>query len=208
MQSSLEMKILDTAVTMTSLRDDIKNQRYTVEEARITLDQSKYEPPATIRKAETNLDKQKRDLEQRIKSYELRVVQTSAGIRNQQLLLQGQEELVNNLQTFLSKFTIRAPSPGMVIYKKDRLGNKRKTGSNVNPFDRVIATLPDLISMLSKVYVSEIEVTKVQPGQKATITIDAFPDKSYTGTVLTVANIGETLPNSDAKMEQDNYKDL
>lgn len=200
MQANLEMRILDTAVTLTSLRDDIKNQRYAVEEARITLDQAKYEPPATIRKAETELDKQKRSLDQRIKSYELRIVQTRAGIRNQQLLLQGQEELVNNLQTFLSKFTIRAPSAGMIIYKKDRLGNKRKTGSNVNPFDRVIATLPDLTSMISKVYVSEIEVTKVRPGLNATITIDAFPDKSHTGTVLTVANIGETLPNSDAKM--------
>jgi hypothetical protein len=54
--------------------------------------------------------------------------------------------------------------------------------------------------MLSKVYVSEIEVTKVIPGQKVSITVDAFPDKSYSGTVMTVANIGEVLPNSDAKM--------
>jgi multidrug efflux pump subunit AcrA (membrane-fusion protein) len=194
------MRILDTAVTLTSLRDDIKNQRYAVEEARITLDQAKYEPPATIRKAEANLNMQQRALDQRIKRYDLRIVQTNATIRSQQLLLQGQIDLVNNLQNFLSKFTIRAPSAGMIIYKKDRLGNKRKTGSSVNPFDNVIATLPDLTSMISKVYVSEIEVTRVQPGQKATITIDAFPDKSFIGTVLTVANIGETLPNSDAKM--------
>lgn len=200
MQANLEMKILDTAVTITSLRDDIKNQRYAVEEALITLEQSKYEPPATIRKAETNLNKQQRDLEQRIKTYDLKVIQSGADIRNQQILLQGQERLVNNLETFLSKFTIRAPSAGMIIYKKDRLGVKRKTGSSVNPFDNVIATLPDLSSMISKVYVNEIEVSKVIPGQKATITIDAFPEKAYSGTVLTVANIGETLPNSDAKM--------
>jgi len=49
--------------------------------------------------------------------------------------------------------------------------------------DRVVATLPDLSSMLSKVYVSEIEVSKVKPGQTAKITIDAFPGKSYAGTV-------------------------
>ena len=200
MQSNLEMRILDTAVTLTNLRDDIKNQRYAVEEARIALDQSIYEPPATIRKAESNLDKQQRALEQKIKSYELRKIQTESNIRNQQLSLLGQERLVQNLENFLAQFTVRAPSDGMIIYKKDRLGNKRKAGSNVNAFDRIIATLPDLTSMISKVYVNEVEVSKVWKGQKATITVDAFPSKVYTGTVIYVANIGETLPNSDAKM--------
>ena len=200
LQSNLEMRVLDTAVTLTSLRDDIKNQRYAVEEAQIALDQSKYEPPATIRKAETNLNKQQRTLEQMIKAYSLRVIKNQSDITNQKYTVQNQVELVNNLQKFLSQFTVRAPADGMIIYKKDRLGIKRKTGSSINAFDAVIATLPDLTSMISKVYVSEIEVTKVHPGLKATITIDAFPSKSWTGTVITVGNIGETLPNSDAKM--------
>ncbi|MCU0462053.1 MAG: HlyD family efflux transporter periplasmic adaptor subunit, partial [Bacteroidales bacterium] len=72
--------------------------------------------------------------------------------------------------------------------------------SSINAFDNVVATLPDLTSMLSKVYVNEIEVSKVLKGQKVNITVDAFPNKSYTGTVISVANIGEVLPNSDAKM--------
>jgi hypothetical protein len=199
-QANLEMRILDTAVSMTSLRDEIKNQRYTVEEAIITLDQSKFEPPATIRKAETNLNKQQRSLEQLIKSYDLRKIKTRADINNQKLTLQGQEALVANLQNFLSQFTVRAPADGMVIYKKDRNGTKRKTGSSVNPFDNVVATLPDLSTLNSKIYVSEIEVTKVVIGQKVVITIDAFPDEVYTGKVIAIANIGETLPNSDAKM--------
>jgi hypothetical protein len=88
----------------------------------------------------------------------------------------------------------------MVIYKKERNGTKRKAGSNVNPFDNVIATLPDLNTMMSKVYVNEIDVSKVVARQKTNITVDAFPDKSFTGSVITVANIGEQLPNSDAKM--------
>jgi hypothetical protein len=54
--------------------------------------------------------------------------------------------------------------------------------------------------MISKVYVNEIDVSKVKPGQKVIINVDAFPKKSYSGTVTTIANIGEVLPNSDAKM--------
>jgi hypothetical protein len=64
----------------------------------------------------------------------------------------------------------------------------------------VVATLPDLTTMISKTYVSEIEVNKVRNGQKVTMTIDALPGKSWTGTVYSVANIGEQLENSDAKM--------
>jgi multidrug efflux pump subunit AcrA (membrane-fusion protein) len=199
-QNNVDMKILDTAVVLTNQRDDIKNQRYVVEEAQITLAQSKYEPPATIRQAEISLDKAKRTLEQKIKAYSLYVAQSKADLNHQKMHLSRETRLVNDLQDFLAKFTITAPASGMVIYKKDRLGNKRKAGSTINPFDRVIATLPDLSSMISKVYVNEIDVSKVKPGQKVNINVDAFPEKQYTGSVYTIANIGEQLPNSDSKM--------
>jgi multidrug efflux pump subunit AcrA (membrane-fusion protein) len=199
-QNNVDMKILDTAVVLTNLRDEIKNQRYVVEEAKITLDQSKYEPPATIRQAEINLDKSRRTLTQKIKAYDLRIAQTLSEINHEKRHLDQQIGLVDDLRAYLAGFTIKAPSSGMVIYKKERNGNKRKAGSNLNPFDNVVATLPDLTSMISKVYVNEIEVSKIKPGLKVNITVDAFPNKSYSGTVMTVANIGEQLPNSDAKM--------
>lgn len=199
-QNNVDMKILDTAVVLTNQRDDIKNQRYAVEEAAIALEQSKYEPPATIKKGQINLDKAQRTLGQMIKGYSLVVAQSLADLNHQKMHLSRQIRLVDDLQTFLSKFTITAPGPGMVIYKKDRNGTKRKAGSTINPFDRVIATLPDLSSMISKVYVNEIEVSKVKPGEKVSINIDAFPGKKYSGTVFTIANIGEQLPNSDSKM--------
>jgi hypothetical protein len=54
--------------------------------------------------------------------------------------------------------------------------------------------------MMSKTYVNEIDVSKVKTGQQVEIVVDAFPEKSYTGTVTSVANIGEQLPNADAKV--------
>jgi len=193
LQSTLEMKVLDTAVVLTNLRDDIKNQRFVVEEAEITLAQSKFEPPATIRQAEITLDKAKRALDQKVKSYQLRIAQTLAEIEHEKTHLRRGEDLVTDLQEYLAKFTITAPADGMVIYKKERNGSKRKAGSQLNPFDLVIATLPDLTSMISKIYVNEIEVSKVKPGQKVTVAVDAFPKNTYTGKVMTIANIGETV---------------
>lgn len=206
LQTNVEMKILDTAVALTDLRDGIKNQVFAVEEAKITLDQSKYEPPATIRQSEINLDRAKRTLEQLKKNYTLRVAQTLAEINHEKFHLERGTKLVNDLQEYLSNFTIKAPGSGMIIYKKDRNGSKRKAGSSLSPFDMVIATLPDLSSMISKTYVNEIEVSKVTNGQIVNIKVDAFPNKAYTGHVMSVANIGEVLPNSDAKMFETQIK--
>lgn len=200
LQSNLEMAILDTAVMLTNLRDAIRNQTIAVEEAEINLQQSKFEPPATIRQAEITLNKQIRALEQRKKNYDLQKARALTNIRDRKRLRDEGQELVNSLQNFLAQFTIKAPSPGMVIYKEEFNGTKRKVGSQVNPFDRVIATLPDLTSMISKTFVSEIEVNRVVPGQKVVITIDAIPGKSWTGSVMNVANIGEQLGNSESKM--------
>jgi HlyD family secretion protein len=199
-ETNLEMKTLDTAVTLSSLRDNIKNLTFTVEEAQITLQQSKYEPPTTIRQAEIALDKANRALDQARKGYSLRVEQAKSDMRTTKHNLSEQQNRVSDLQNLLTKFDIKAPSPGMVIYKRDRMGNKRKIGSTINPWDNVVATLPDMSSMISKTYVNEIDVSKVKSGQKVEIMVDAFPEKSYTGVVSSVANIGEQLPNADAKV--------
>ena len=199
-RTNVEMKTLDTAVTLTSLRDEIKNQRHTVEEAEITLRNSKFEPPTTIRQAEIDMDKQQRILEQKERTYTLRVAQAERDIKNLNMWLSRIAKRVNDFEEVLAGFVIKAPSPGMVIYKRDRRGNKIKAGSSINPFERVVATLPDLSSMLSRIYISEIEISKVKPGQTVNINVDAFPEKTYTGKIVTVANIGEKLPNTDSKV--------
>jgi multidrug efflux pump subunit AcrA (membrane-fusion protein) len=200
LNASLELKILDTTVTLTSLRDDIKNQTYTVEEAKIVLDQSKYEPPATIHKAELDLDRQKRALEQLKKTYNLKAAQTLVDINTLKQSVTRKAKLVQDLQEYLAGFTIKAPSSGMIIYKKNALGTKTKSGSSINFFDMTVATLPDLTTMISKIYVSEVEVANVKSGQRADIAVDALPGRTYKGQVLSIANVGEQLPNSDAKM--------
>ena len=70
----------------------------------------------------------------------------------------------------------------------------------INVIDRIVATIPDLTTMISKVYISEVEISKIREGQLASVTVDAFPDKAYTGSVISVANIGEKLPNTDTKV--------
>ena len=124
MQASLDMKLLDSAVLLNSLRDQIKNQKFAVEEAATTLRNSKYEPPTTLRQAEINYDKSQRVLEQLERSYTRRLALSKRDINNQRLFLARVERWKTELEEVLAGFTVTAPSSGMVIYKRERRGNK------------------------------------------------------------------------------------
>jgi hypothetical protein len=191
---------LDTTIQLRQLRDELINLRFNMEEQKIALEQSQYEPPATIRQAQINLDKAERAYEQALQNYELKVQQAQADMKEVTINLAKQRREKEEMQELLSKFDIYAPASGMVIYKKEWSGQKRTVGSEINPWDLTVATLPDLSTLVSKTYVNEIDISRVSKGQEVRIGVDAFPEKEFTGVVTEVANIGEQLPNTDAKV--------
>jgi len=191
---------LDTAMQLRDLRDQLVNLKFTMEEKQIVLDQSKYEPPATIRQATIDLEKSERAFNQSRDNYSLKVQQANASMREAEINLDQDRRKVEQIKKVIEKFTIFAPQSGMVIYKKEWSGQKRKVGSTISPWDLAVATLPDLSAMNSKTYVNEIDISKIKTGQEVRMGIDAFPDKKYTGQVIEVANIGEQLQNTDAKV--------
>lgn len=199
-QSDYMRTELDTTMQLRQLRDELINLQFNMEEAEITLEQSKYEPPATIRQAEINLDKASRAFEQASKNYKLRVKQSKADMREAELDLARVQRRHDEMASVLKEFDIKAPAPGMVIYRRGWNGQKRTEGSEINPWDMAVATLPDLSKMISKTYVNEIDISKVRKDQAVKVGVDAFPEKEFTGKVYEVANIGEQLPNTDAKV--------
>lgn len=199
-ETALMTTRLDTTMQLRNLRDELVNLNYNMEEAEITLDQSKYESPAVIRQAQISLDKANRAYDQARMNYKLKVQQAQADMRNAEINLSRERRSYEDMNMIISKFRIHAPSAGMVIYQKEWGGQKRKVGSMISPWDLTVATLPDLSSMISKTYVNEIDVSKIKPGQQVRIGVDAFPEKKYEGSVFEVANIGEQLPNTDAKV--------
>ncbi len=192
---------MDSNLTLSNYRDQIINAKEDVEEKQIILDESVYESPAVIRKAEMDFDKAKRKLEQEINGYDLKKRQAIAKVERQKLNLGRLQNRVNKLNEAYNSLIISAPKAGMVIYGRDRTGGKIKVGSTVSTyFMPVIATLPDLSSMLSVTYVNEIDISKVKKEQPVKLGIDALPNRELEGEVVSVANIGSPMPKSDAKV--------
>lgn len=191
---------LDTTMELRNARNELVNLEYALEEARIALDQSSFEPPAAIRQAEITLDKAQRSFSQATHNYELKLEQTEAKMQEVTATLNQAKRRHNDMLEVLEEFTILAPRDGMVIYRRNWDGSKVTVGSQISTWDNTVATLPDFTTMMSRTYVNEVDISKVSVNQKCEIIVDAFPEKTFTGNVTEVANIGEQRPNQDARV--------
>lgn len=199
-QSQYLQTELDTTLQMRQSRDELVNLKYTTEEKKLILEQSRFEPPATIKQAEIELSKADRNFEQAQQNYKIKAEQNKAKMQEVAATLTKARRELENLMDLISQFEITAPEDGMVIYQRDWDGSRITTGSQIGAWDPTVASLPDLTSMISKTYVNEVDIRKIQVGQLVKVGLDAFPEKKLTGKVIRVANVGEQKPNSDAKV--------
>jgi hypothetical protein len=197
--TQLDQAKIDTAIEMRGLRDQLVNVKFSMKEKELSLELSKYEPEAIKQQARLDLERTQRELSQLENKLTLTKEKSIAQIEEINASYRQQELKLNRLLELQSQMTVNAPKSGMVIYTRDWNG-KRGPGSQVSSWDPVIAELPDLSEMITKAYINEVDITKVIPGQKAKITVDAFPGKEFSGMVLTKANIGEQVRNFDTKV--------
>ncbi len=191
---------LDTTLQLRQARDELINLKYAVDERQIILDQSQFEPPATIKQAEINLDKAVRAYAQALENYKIKKNQNIEKMREVAAELRKVQNEFDGMNKVLQAFDVMAPEDGMVIYQKGWDGKPIKAGSQIQMWEPTVATLPDLTTLLSKTYVNEVDVRKVKPGQWVEVGLDAYPDKKLSGKVIRVANVGEQRPNSDSKV--------
>jgi len=199
-ESQLIKTKLDTSLELRNARDELINLKYNLEEKKIALEQSIYEPPATIRQVEIDLEKGERAYTQATQNYILRLEKAIANMNEVTAEYNKAQRKLTKMMEVLQQFTVTAPKSGMVIYRRSWDGSKMGVGATVNTWDPVVAELPDLSEMISKTYVNEIDISKVKVGQSVRIGMDAFPEKEFTGKVTEVANIGEQLQGTNAKV--------
>ena len=155
---------LDTALELRKSRDELVNLDFSVEEKKLVLEQSIYEPPATIKQAELDLARTQRQYKQGKENYKLKTNKAIAQMQEAAAKLAEDQNSYDFLNNLLKEFTITAPEPGMVIYHRDWNGNKMGKGATVQTWNPTVATLPDLSKMISKTYINEVDIRKVDEG--------------------------------------------
>jgi RND family efflux transporter MFP subunit len=191
---------LDSTLNLAQAREDVRTAEYVLEEKKILKEQAKYEAPTLKRQAEIDYEKAQRAWEQSKRNLSTKTKQAVAKMASVGADLGRQQNQLKNIQEVMASFTVRAPTPGMVIYVREWNGKKKGVGSQWTAWDPTVATLPDLTQMESQTYVNEVDVRKIGVGQKVKITLDADPTKKLDGTVTQIANVGEQRPNQDSKV--------
>lgn len=191
---------LDTTLKLRSKRGELKDLKIAMEQKQIKVKQSKFEPPAIQRQAEIELDKAKRAYNEAKRNYRVEKQKANAQMQEVAATLQQKQQQYDDLQALLKQFEVKAPEDGMVIYYRHSSGEKKEVGSSITPWSSQVATLPDLSVMISRTYVNEVDINQLNEQQPVNVAVDAFPDKEYTGKVIDIANVGETLPKTNAKV--------
>ncbi len=94
---------------------------------------------------------------------------------------------LESAQHSLKEVTIVAPMSGIVTRRNVEEGEIAIMGT-LNNLGTVLLTIADLSTIETEIEVDETEVTHMKIGDKAKVTLDAFPDTSFTGEVTEIGN--------------------
>jgi len=98
------------------------------------------------------------------------------------------ENRVGLIQKGMEGFQAKADRDGVVVYKVKWNGERFRVGESVWSGMPVIE-LPELNTILAEALVPEVDIGKVKIGQNAEVSIDAFPGRSFMGTVKSLGTL-------------------
>jgi HlyD family secretion protein len=93
---------------------------------------------------------------------------------------------VDVLQGSIEKMSVKAPQDGIVIYRTNWQGEKKKVGDSTW-FGEMILSIPDLREMRAEGFVDEADGGMVAEGQSVTLRLEARPDLDIRAKVSRVA---------------------
>ena len=111
----------------------------------------------------------------------------AAGVQAARYAVQQAEASLAQARNDLRKTTIVAPMAGRVVRLNIREGETAIIGTMNNP-GSLLLTVADPSAMEAKVKVDETDVPGITVGDSASLKIDAFPGRTFTGRVTRIGN--------------------
>jgi HlyD family secretion protein len=174
-----------------------------VEGARIALDLAKqnlkrqqdlWKDQLTTRE---NLDRAESEVKSRESDLQARMTDIGA---NEQRIRQMAADL-ENARYNLSRVSIDSPIEGIVTRRNVEVGETATAGFTNNP-SVVLLTIADMSVVEAEIEVDETDIPSVQIGQTVEVTIDAMPDRKFTGRVTEIGNSPIQTQNTGAAGQQ------
>ena len=192
---------IDSTVTLTQKREDIKNAMLDLEYNKIDLEQSVYESEAYQRKAKMTYQKALNDIAKKQRDYQLEKNRLKIRVARSAEWVERRQKRIEKFQQAMAAARITAPEDGIVIFGKSWDGKKYSKDDDVSTYEFAppIATLPDMSKVISEIYVKEIDISKIKVGDSVRVTFDALAGVMIKGSINSIARIGESHKDFDMK---------
>lgn len=185
--------------------DQLKQDELAWEQAKAALAKAElaktvywqFEHPKDEKTKMSAVDEARAELDRTIHLNESKLASKDAERKNRQQSLAIREQSVAKYRKQVENAEIVAPQDGLVVYAtsvdNNRWGGDEgplQIGSKVWPNQSLIV-LPDTSEMVASVRVHESLASRIRPGQRATVKVDAVGDRRFQGTVEGVGVLAE-----------------
>ena len=192
-QKQLAATAEGAAASMRALFSDRDASRASLSEAERNYERARSNfaeriiPQAELDRARTALDSARAN----VSSIEQRIGQARAS--------------VTAARDTLSKTTMTAPMGGIITALPVEEGEVAVIGTMNNPGTKLL-TIADMSVVEAVMEVDETDIPNVKVGQRATVTIDAYPNKTFSGLVTEVGSSPMTGQGASATSEAINFE--
>lgn len=171
----LESSVMRIEASLQSVRAASKEASFRMKQKKNELDRIKRLFEKGFRTEE--------DIETAQTAYNVAVANLEASIQR----VAEQKALLKSARHDLKEVTINSGMSGVVTRLNVEEGETAIMGTINNP-GTVLMTIADLSKIEAEVEIDETEVVYVKIGDKAGVTLDAFPDTTYSGEVTEIGN--------------------
>ena len=172
----------------------VKRRKSELEQAKANLRLFReYTLPKQVKQYASDLREAKRELKRVKARARSQLAQAESDLRSKKSTYEMKKERLEELRTMIDNCTIEAPKPGLVVYASTSRGRR----FDENPIEegrelregQPIITIPDLETMSAQVNIPESDIQSVEEGQRAVVTVEAVPDKTWEGEVAQVSSM-------------------
>ncbi|HET7623228.1 MAG TPA: efflux RND transporter periplasmic adaptor subunit [Gemmatimonadaceae bacterium] len=194
--STYEAEVQRSRAAVASARADMARAKANLEQSQSALQRSE-----TIRKSNPTL----------VSDEQMEQLRTTVDVN--QALFNSSSHMVDqslaalrNSQSNLAKTTINAPLSGKVTRLNVEQGETAVPGT-FNKDAALLLTISNMDTLETTVKVDETDVARVSIGDSAVVQIDAFPDTTFMGRVVEIANSSVQNPTAASSQSTDQAVD-
>jgi HlyD family secretion protein len=201
----IDPELLESAVELSQAgleagRETVRMARVAVETARANLDLAEQNFARLTRLHQEDLISRdvldRAEAEVKVRRSELEARETE--VRAQEQRREQEVASLRSARHQLSKVTLDSPMDGLVSRLNIEEGETVLVGTMNNP-GTVLLTVADMSVVQAELEVDETDIIDVALAQRARVTIDAFPDREFTGRVT---KIGSSSLEAQAQQRQ------